>query len=274
MRLLFIWFVLLLWACDDKMAEFTLAKPEPGLKNVLVEEFTGARCPNCPQGAQELENLKTLYGDQLIIISIHAGDFVFPYPESSFDFRTPEGDALLQILGNPIGYPSAVINRVKPDGQNQFQQFSSKWGSSIDHAFQSTLPADLEQNVDYDPEVRNLQITITILPLVDIDQTLRLSVVIVENNIIDYQADRADPDGIVPTYVHNHVLRKMLSEVQGDDLGAQHTAFSGFEKKYMFTLPPETSWWKDEDLKVITFLSLHNGESKEVVQAVESPLIP
>ena len=39
-------------------------------QNVLIEEYTGVRCQNCPAGAQLLEELKTIHGDQLIILSI------------------------------------------------------------------------------------------------------------------------------------------------------------------------------------------------------------
>jgi thiol-disulfide isomerase/thioredoxin len=102
-----------LMSCHENQPEYTLLKPESGDRVVVVEEFSGARCPNCPQGTQQLEDLKSLYGDQLIIVTIHAGDFAFKYDESSFDFTTSEGNVLLQMLGNPIGYPSAVINRVK-----------------------------------------------------------------------------------------------------------------------------------------------------------------
>ena len=67
--------------------------PALGDRKVLVEEFTGVRCVNCPAGASELENLKGIYGERLVIVSIHAGDFSPPFTDSRFDFRTAEGDA-------------------------------------------------------------------------------------------------------------------------------------------------------------------------------------
>ncbi|MBK8282605.1 MAG: hypothetical protein IPK94_21325 [Saprospiraceae bacterium] len=47
-------------------------------QNVLIEEYTGVRCQNCPAGAQLLEELKTIHGDQLIVLSIHGGFLLNP----------------------------------------------------------------------------------------------------------------------------------------------------------------------------------------------------
>src|ERR1700741_1300369 len=85
--------------------------PELGDRKVLIEEFTGVRCVNCPDGSAEIENLLSLYGGNLVAVSIHSGFFSDPYPDNLYDFRTPEGDQLLNYLGQPLGYPTAVIDR-------------------------------------------------------------------------------------------------------------------------------------------------------------------
>ena len=105
--------------------------PALGDRKVLVEEFTGVRCVNCPAGASELENLKGIYGERLVIVSIHAGDFSPPFTDSRFDFRTAEGDALEKRLGAPLGYPTAVINRKKFTGQTGLQVGRSQWAGLI-----------------------------------------------------------------------------------------------------------------------------------------------
>lgn len=52
------------------------------VKRVVVEEMTGITCPNCPLGILGVENLKSLFGDRVIPISLHTytGD---PYSTSS-----------------------------------------------------------------------------------------------------------------------------------------------------------------------------------------------
>ena len=72
------------------------------VKKVLIEEFTGVRCVNCPQGSAEIENLLSIHGDKLVAISIHAGFFAPPYPESLYDLRTPDGDKKIGEFFEPI----------------------------------------------------------------------------------------------------------------------------------------------------------------------------
>lgn len=262
---------LALSGCEKNPPTYSLVKPTQSDRNVLVEEFSGALCPNCPQGTQDLENLKAIYGDNLIIVTIHAGDFAFPYPDSKYDFSTEEGNRLLEILGNPIGYPSAVINRVK-QGQS-FQSFASKWASLVADELDKPATVNISLDQAYDPNTRVLDLKTTVLPLVDIDEGISLTVLIKENGIIDPQADRADPSGKVVDYVHKFVLRAMLSEAEGDILTDFGEAFLPYEKGYQFTLPPENGWWRAEKCYIVLYASKGSSNSYEILQAYEQPLI-
>ena len=88
-------------------------------KKVLIEDFTGHLCPNCPDAARELEAIHDIYGDQIIAIAIHVSkSFARPYPASQapnfqYDFRTNWGtnwDAFYGISN--AGLPRGMINRV------------------------------------------------------------------------------------------------------------------------------------------------------------------
>ena len=53
--------------------EEVLAKSE---KNVLIEDFTGQRCTNCPNAAQKIHEFQEQYGkDRVIAVAIHGGGF-------------------------------------------------------------------------------------------------------------------------------------------------------------------------------------------------------
>ena len=89
-------------------------------RQVLIEEFTGVRCVNCPAGSQAIEDLLAIPGERLVAISIHAsGPFSPPYPESLYDFQTPDGENLLNFLGIPLGFPTAVVNRHQFAGEGK-----------------------------------------------------------------------------------------------------------------------------------------------------------
>ncbi len=49
-----------------------------GNRVVLLEEFTGKGCTNCPKGSRELENLLTQFPNNLVAVSLHAGFFANP----------------------------------------------------------------------------------------------------------------------------------------------------------------------------------------------------
>ncbi|NND32756.1 MAG: Omp28-related outer membrane protein [Saprospiraceae bacterium] len=247
-------------SCQENQPEYTLIRPETGDRMVIVEEFSGARCPNCPQGTQELENLNQVYGDRLVIITIHAGDFAFTYNDSKFDFTTPEGDALLAFLGNPIGYPSAVINRIKDQSSQSFQLFSTKWGGLISEALTVPPAVAITINQMFDTGTRNLVANVRVVPNETMDTELRLTVLLKEDNIIDPQADRADPSGVVTQYNHRNVLRRVLSDVKGDLIASDPVAFEAVESTYTYLLPEEMGWWKLEDLTLVAFVSAGTGE--------------
>ena len=51
------------------------------VKNILIEDFTGHLCQNCPDAARELEAIHDVYGAQIIGLAIHVGNgFARPYP--------------------------------------------------------------------------------------------------------------------------------------------------------------------------------------------------
>lgn len=271
MRILYLLLLYSIVSCSENQPQYTLARPTPGERVVLVEEFSGARCPNCPQGTQELDNLKDIYQDQLVVVTIHAGDFAFMYPESVFDFTTEEGDAILDLLGNPIGYPSAVINRKRDDGSSSYQVFSSKWSALISSALAQDPVIEVSLSAVFDPDSRLLEANVAVVPQQDIVGSLSLVVLLKEDNLIDPQADRAEPSGVVFDYHHHNVLRKVLSAVDGDLLYTGPRYLQRLEKNYRFELPAQSDWWKANDMQLVAFVVSSEGE---VMQAAEIPLQP
>ncbi len=266
--------LVLCWSCHENRPEYQLIGSISGERTILVEEFSGARCPNCPQGTQELANLKSIYKERLVIVTIHAGDFAFKYDDSRYDFTTAEGNSLLEFLGNPIGYPSAVINRTIPAGQADFQTFSSKWSTAISEEAAKPRQLRIDILLDYDADTRNLSIDVEISALEDLDLPTRLTVLIKEDHIVDPQADRAAEQGIVKDYNHVHVLRRILTDFQGDPLANALSAFQPIQRTFSIDLPAEDGWWKADDLTVVAFVSIDAVENVSVVEATEAAMKP
>ena len=47
-------------------------------RQVLIEEFSGVQCVNCPAGSEAIEDLINIHGSQLVTVSIHFGFFSKP----------------------------------------------------------------------------------------------------------------------------------------------------------------------------------------------------
>ena len=241
--------------------EISPVVPSLGDKKVLVEEFTGVRCVNCPAGAAELENLKSIYGDRLVIVSIHAGDFAPPYSDSKFDFRTAEGTALEAWLGVPLGYPTAVVNRKKFDGQRSLQVTKANWAGLIAEESKTTSLLNVGINKKYTKDTRDLTMTVTLVPTDKLPDDLRLSVLLTENDISDQQET---PQGKKSDYLHKHILRRVLS---GDAKGVVLNGALSWTGN--FKVP--TNWVAEKCHLVI--IAHRGGDVKDVLQVSEIKLI-
>lgn len=237
-------------------------------RNVLIEEFTGVRCVNCPAGAQAIEALLNQHGDRLVAISIHAGFFAPPYPESQFDFRTPAGTQILTLLGEPLGYPTAVVNRRKFPGEFDLQLGQSQWPGFVQQELALPPKVKLAINRTFNPTTRDLTVDVSILPQETLPSSdVRLSVAILEDKISDYQLT---PSGKQADYIHKHVLRGLLTNADGNLLQEPMEAGTRFCKRYTTTIPEA---WKAADCKIVAFVSL-GGTSKEVLQVLQVKMVP
>jgi hypothetical protein len=236
-----------------------------GDKKVIIEEFTGVRCVNCPDGSAEIANLQALYGDKVIAVSVHTGFFSDPYPDNKYDLRTPEGALLQAFLGEPLGYPTAVVDRKLYSGNTSIQVGKNTWAGYVASQLKLTAPLDLLFIKTYNPTTRNLDLTVRINPKQNLSSDNRLTVLITESNITDIQLTSA---GRNLAYSHQHVLRKSLSPIEGTLLGELKSA-TPQEKSYQITIPNN---WKPENCRIVALVS-QGGTTKDVQQANEIKLM-
>lgn len=261
---------LFFFACEEippvvtgVMGDMGPPNPTSQQRQVLIEEFTGVRCVNCPAGSAVIEDLLTVYGSRLIAISIHAGDFSFPYPENLYNFITDDGDAIINYVGVPFGYPSAVINRNQFAGEFGLQLGSSKWAGYISEETTEAPKVKIGTQHDFDLTTRNMDLDIALFVQEDIlEGDVHLSVFITENNIEDVQLT---PSGKQADYIHKHVFRTAITSFDGDPLTETLITGVQIDKSYSYTLP---SNWDENNCNIVVFVSLA-GDEKDILQAHE-----
>ncbi len=178
-------------------------------KKVLLEDYTGVRCVNCPAAAQVALDLQAEYGDRLIVLGVHAGDLSAPLSPTT-NFRTPEGTEWYDYFGfdvNPIG----TVNRISTSGS--YGVNSGSWGAAVAAELEKDPVVDIKLFTTYNPDTRSLNVQVNMRELADIDEDLSLVVCLMEDNVIGKQAT---PSGVVDDYVHRHVFRTSLNDAWGD----------------------------------------------------------
>ena len=266
--------MLFLSACEENMPEIACLTCgndtvilEPQDRVVLIEEFTGVRCVNCPQGSAEIKNLLSIHGERLVAVSIHAGFFAEKYPQSQYDFSTTEGDALENFLGLPEGYPTGVINRKLFSSESDLQlEGASSWAGYIFQELEEEAVVSLDVENTWNETNRQLTVDVGGGAFDEIPEQVRLTVFITESKIIDPQLT---PEGIKNDYEHNHVLRKTLTAFDGDVIAASMNSGDLIDESFVYTLPND---WVVENCNVIAFVHLSDS-GKLVLQATEKHII-
>ncbi|HXK91794.1 MAG TPA: Omp28 family outer membrane lipoprotein, partial [Bacteroidales bacterium] len=230
------------------------------VKRVLIEEFTGHLCPNCPEASHIAENLQQLYPGKITIIAIHSGNFAnLVSPNYMTDFRTEEGNILNTSFGVST-YPSGMVDRVQLLGSQLISP--NEWGSIVNDRLSEQLTVNISITTQYNELNRNFNCTINTDILSPFDSPLMLVALFTEDSIIDYQKNNnplygSTPD--IPDYVHNHVLRGSITNIWGDTICANCLANDSYEKTYNYTLSNE---WDEDNVNIVVYC--YDAETQEI----------
>ena len=264
-------------ACEEISPQLNIADDPGGAvssdlvdqpRGVLVEEYTGVRCVNCPAGAEAIAQLKDIYGKRLVPVSLHTGFFSNPYPESTIDFRTADADAVEAFTGAPIGYPSSVIDRKQYQGEASLQLSRSTWAGYVGLQLMEEPAVAVGLSLDLNDDSRVLTIDVELLGREGTDgREAFITVLLLENRVIDVQLT---PEDKVLDYSHEHVLREAITAPIGESIGAFAAGATG-EESYTVTIPSD---YATENIEVAAFVHYADADAggKEVVQAVSEKL--
>jgi hypothetical protein len=236
--------------------------PEDAVRKVLLEDYTGHKCPNCPEAAELAHSLEQIYPGQVILLTVHAGFYSTPDGSGDFtaDLRTAEGTEIHDFFGF-YAYPSGLVNRSEYKSNKIL--FISDWEGAVEAQVNEPAQAEITLSNTYDAGNRNLTCEAETVFLDDITGTFFICVFIVESGIISPQKDE---QGAILDYEHNHVLRASMNGTWGEPVGVDGSAIADnvLENEYNFVLP---ATWNAENCAVVAFV--YDEATREVVQAEE-----
>ena len=255
----------------------------PYVKNVLIEDFTGHLCPNCPDAARELDAIHSIYGNQIIGIAIHVSTtFARPYPASQgpsfqYDFRTQWGHDWDTFYGiSAMGLPRGMVNRI--GYPNNHKLGKDEWATEVSNELNKEVTFGININT-----TTNF-ITIDSKVLNNINGDYNLVICLTENNIINWQKDGQEN---VEDYEHNHVLKSVLTD-ESLSTSTSYIAGEQIEKIINYDLTALEQYnidyststaeigngnagdWNASNMSVIAYI--YNTNTKEIVQVEEAHL--
>lgn len=247
--------LLLLCSCGteiDPEDRLVYVKPELTGKNMLIEDFTGQNCVNCPRAAGVISDLMSAYGeDHIIAVAIHSKPLGIPAPEGLMTDFTNAYATHFGVEYQPVG----MVNR--EDGL----QTDDQWMGMVQYFMQDTAKIAITVEPSYDAVSRQSTAKVQVESLVGMAKG-KLQVWLVEDSII---AKQMMPNGSLnKAYVHNHVLRASYNGQWGEDI----TAAEGqtVSKTYSLTID------KDYDAKHCAIVAFVYNDEDGVLQVVRKKL--
>lgn len=238
-------------ACSEIPEDERLVYVEPPVVNraVLIEDFTGQRCVNCPNAIIEIEQLEQQYGkENVIAVGIHSGPLAVWNSDRLTGLRTQVGDTYYDYWQVEVE-PSGLINR---KGGVALQ---TQWQTMVHNALQQPSPVNLSLTCH---SSASDGLSAEVKAVVHQSVSGHLQLWVTEDSIV---APQMMPDGQMnSSFVHNHVLRKAVNGDWGTPVDWQ----PGQEYVLPFRVDLDEGWNKSH-LSLVAFV-YDDGGVQQVVK--------
>ena len=238
----------ILAACDHipEAERLIYEKPEPAQRVVLLEDFTGQKCSNCPKATEVIEQLQETYGDALVAVGIHGGPLGFAGNAKLIGLATETGD-LYYNHWNLEYQPIGLVNRRAPVNYPE-------WAAAVKEELAKPAPLRLEGTAVLADNIITIQIS---AKGTDGIVNGKLQVWLLEDGITALQLM---PDGTANMeYIHNHVFRTAVNGTWGEDFSIKEGETN--QKTMTQTLEPN---WNKEQLSIVAFVYNDSGVQQAV----------
>jgi Outer membrane protein Omp28 len=235
-------------------------------QRVLLEDFTGHQCGNCPQAHEVAATILATHEDRVTVVGIHAGSLAGVFGPYAMDWTTPDGQFyLLDQIGSDQ-LPTGRINRI--GGANASLNFAV-WSNTVNTALESTPKADLTLSAELQSNANHLNVHVRSKFAQAHTGNVKLVLMIVQGPIIAPQLNYAADPEFIEAYEHKHMLRATCTGSTGLTVATNPSAGQEEISNYTFDWNPN---WVAEDVEIVALLT--DGESGAVLNVNKLHLIP
>lgn len=216
-------------------------------RKVLVEEFTGQNCPNCPAGKERIgDALKGL--DNVVMVAHHTG--------FGNDDLTATGSTMLHFFYNDGGstYAPAVMTDRQQYAPNPGPVCQIGEADEVRTRIvgRQKRPAEVALTLkrDYDPPTRALKIQAAIKQVdgMEVGGNPVINIMLIENGIIAYQRPNYND------YQHDEVNRMFVTGALGDPV--QLSVTDSVYATYEVTVNDS---WNVDNMEIVAFVSNYDS---------------
>ena len=234
------------------------------VQRLLIEEFTGHKCVNCPDGAAIVHEIQEYYPGRVVVVGIHAGMLATPTGEfAKQNFMTADGTKYYNEFGVQ-GNPAALLNREHFAGEDWAVRTKEKWMTYAISELGKEPVCEVLPTVTYNAETRELTVETEVEAYENMPADLNLQVQIVEN-VIGMQLKSGDV--IDEEYEHNHVFRTSVNGTWGEVI----ESLPAGEKKTYTCSTTFNEKWVPENSAVVVFV--YENSSKRVLQCNQAAVV-
>ena len=228
---------------------------------VLLEDYTGVKCNNCPEAGALALQLQEQNEGHLVVLGVHPKS-ALQNPAGGFpDFRTDDGNEWNNYF-NIAAYPNGLVNRTGG------VLGSAQWTSAVNNIIGNDAPVRLIVKTEFDDATRELKVSIHSKFLINVaSNDVRLTTCMMEDRIVGKQVT---PNGVDENYVHRHVFRGTAdNQTWGRVLSSAESISEGsnFITNMKFTLSDD---YNADEFYIVAFISDNN--TKEVLMATETKI--
>jgi hypothetical protein len=245
-------------------------------RRALLEEFTGHRCNTCPAAHAVAASLESAFGDELVVVGIHATDFfaapLNPPPSNgaySTDFRTPAGNAYATAFSISF-LPTGLVNRAPFNSSTTIS--SGNWSSAVAAIVAQDAQCDIwVSQFSHNAAANTISAEVKVAVLSALTGSHNLTAYLTEDHVIDWQLNSLATPPDVEDYDHRHVLRANLNGTWGETLVAS-SAEPGDTLTLSWNNIPVAASWNAQNFALVAYA--YSTATNEVLQVAERKLQP
>ena len=240
------------------------------VRKVLLEDYTGHKCVNCPEAALVARALEETFPGQVIVMAVHAGYFAEPSATGDFtaDYTSATGNEWNTYF-NIVANPNGMVNRT-PAGAAVLGP--EQWVNAVSEQLSFPQEANIGISNHYNTSSRLLEIEVETKFRFALQGTYNLTVCITEDSLVSPQKNNNPniglPTPIIYDYVFMDVLRGSVNGTWGEELTTAADTSVTYSRTFSFNLDPD---WNADFCHVVAFIS--NASDRQIVQAEKKAVI-